>query len=89
MGKIGSTSSTIATDLPPEDPEVRHGWSVLAFAEWFEARRTSLVTEAGYVQRGYSRSMQIAVDVYISPVHHLDKPFEYVSLVALARATAV
>lgn len=93
--KLGGTESTIETDLPSEDPEARRGFNWMLFAEWSAPGALALVTEAGVVERGYSRLAysypaadgSFAPDVAIptEPPRRLDRRMQYVSLAALAR----
>ncbi|HST62011.1 MAG TPA: outer membrane beta-barrel protein [Longimicrobium sp.] len=97
--KIGGTESTIETDLPSEDPEARRGFNWMIFAEWNAPGALALVTEAGLVERGYSRiswtlpvadgsaDASVAPDVATptEPPMRLDRRMQYVSVAALAR----
>ncbi|HEX2081431.1 MAG TPA: porin family protein [Longimicrobium sp.] len=85
--KGAATLSSIQTELPSEDPEQRRGYSAFVFGEWAAAGPLSLVAEAGYLERGYSRDASVAVDDRVFE-HRLDKRFQYVSVAALARVTA-
>lgn len=85
--KAGSTLSSIQTELPSEDPEQRRGYSAFVFGEWAGAAPLSLVAEAGYLERGYSRDATIVVDDQAFE-RRLDRRFQYVSVAALARVTA-
>jgi hypothetical protein len=86
--KLGGTVSTIATDLPSENPLSRHGFSGVLFAEWNAPGRATLVTEAGYLERGYSRMAGVWVDDE-GYEYRLDRRMQYVSVAALAKVPAV
>ena len=57
--RAGFTSSTVSESRVAGDIDRRAGFSAVAFAEWFNASYFSLLTELGYVQRGYSTTVQI------------------------------
>jgi hypothetical protein len=83
--KLSLTASTIRTDLPSEDPETRHGGGGVLYAQWNGPGRASLVTEAGYLERGYSRWQSAYPDVMDPYAHRLDKRMQYVSVATLAK----
>lgn len=83
--KAGSTLSSIHTTLPSEDPHRRHGYAALVFGEWTGAGLLSLVAEAGYLERGYTRYATVGPDDQVSR-RKLDRRFQYVSLAALSKA---
>lgn len=86
--KLGATVSTIETDLPSEDPLNRHGVGGVLFAEWNAPGRASLVTEAGYLERGYSREAGTWVDD-TGYGYRLDRRMQYVTVAALAKLPAL
>jgi hypothetical protein len=57
--KAGFTSSTVSESRVAGDIDRRAGGAAVAFAEWIDASYFSLLTEFGYVQRGYSTTVQI------------------------------
>jgi hypothetical protein len=83
--KAGSTLSSIDTELPSEDPQRRRGYAALVFGEWTGAGPLSLVAEAGYVERGYTRDATVIVDDQVFE-RQVDRRFQYVSLAALSKA---
>lgn len=85
--KFVGTESTIRTDLPSEDPIERRGMGGVLFAEWNVPGPASLVTEAGYLERGYSRMTGGGPAMGEEPGHmyRLDRRMAYVSVAALAR----
>ncbi|HEX6910504.1 MAG TPA: outer membrane beta-barrel protein [Longimicrobium sp.] len=89
--KLGATVSTLRTDLPSEDPLTRHGISGVLFAEWNGPGRTSLLTEAGYLERGYSRMAGAEPGTGDDPgyAYRLDRRMQYVTVAALAKLPAV
>lgn len=83
--KFGPNTSTIQTDLPSEDPVRRHGVNAVLFAQLGLPGRLGLVTEAGYVERGYAREVSADPDVIMDDVYRLDRRMQYVTVAALAR----
>lgn len=85
--KVGGTESTIQTDLPSEDPLRRRGISWTAFAEWNAPGALSLVTEAGVLERGYSRMSGATPDLGSGAgyTYRQDRRMQYVSVAALAK----
>ena len=57
--KAGFTSSSVSTNMFADEIERREGLSAVAFAEWFDMSYFSLLTELGYTQRGYSRTVEV------------------------------
>lgn len=57
--KAGFTSSSVSTNMFADEIERREGLSAVAFAEWFDMSYFSLLTELGYVQRGYSKTVEV------------------------------
>lgn len=82
--KAGATLSSLQTDLPTEDPEQRRGFSGFVYGEVAGPGPASLVAEAGYLERGYTRDATVAVDDEVFR-RTLDKRFQYVSVAALAK----
>ena len=92
--KVGPTSSDVRSpdlDLGGEEPisfdtKRRTGLAAFAFVEWLKAPPFSVVTEAGYVQRGYATEHQ-DTDVEGNPTGTLrfDDRFDYLSFAALAK----
>jgi opacity protein-like surface antigen len=85
--KLGPTVSTIETDLPSEDPISRRGVNAVLFAQVGLPGPVSLVTEAGYLERGYARNTgSIPDDGSMEPyTYRLDRRMQYVTVAALAR----
>ena len=82
--KSGLTLSNLQTELASEDPEFRVGVSGFLFGEWSGSGRASVVAEAGYLQRGYARIVSTQVEDVVME-RSLDRPFNYISLAALAK----
>ncbi|HEU0299409.1 MAG TPA: outer membrane beta-barrel protein [Longimicrobium sp.] len=82
--KAGPTVSSIHTELPSEDAQRRRGYAALLFGEWAGSGLLSLVAEAGYVERGYTRDATVGPGDPVS--RRLDRRFQYVSLAALSKA---
>ena len=57
--KAGFTSSSVSMNRLADEIERREGLMAVAFAEWFGASYFSLLTELGYVQRGYSNTVEL------------------------------
>lgn len=87
--KLGRTFSTVETDLPSEDPMSRQGHAGVLFAQWNGPGRTSLVTEAGYAERGYERVTGGGPDVIDGNLTYIDRRMQYVSLAAMAKVPVV
>lgn len=85
--KLGPTVSTIETDLASEDPISRDGFNAVVFAQVGLPGPLSLVTEAGYVERGYARNTGASpADGSAEPyTYRLDRRMQYVTVAALAR----
>lgn len=87
--RLSATVSTIETDLPSEDAQVRDGSGAVLFVQWNGPGRISLVTEASYLERGYQRRQGASPDMIDLHGGWLDRRMQYVSVAALARVPVV
>lgn len=95
--KAGVTAANVRSpdlDLGGETPISfdtvrRYGVSALAFAEWLDLPFLSVVTEAGYVQRGYATETE-GRDLNNNPIGTIrsDTRFDYLSFAAHAKLRA-
>jgi hypothetical protein len=84
--KLGPTSSSIG-DYEFGDVHRRKGLAVLGFVEWFDARVISVVTEVGYVQRGFEEGPHQGRDEQNLPTgtYMLNTRFDYLTSALLAK----
>jgi hypothetical protein len=84
--KLGSTSSSIS-DYEYGDVHRRTGLAILGFVQWFDTRLMSVVTEVGYVQRGFEEGPHEGRDDQNLPTgtYMLDTRFDYVTSALLAK----
>jgi hypothetical protein len=92
--KAGVTSSDVRSpdlDLGGEEPtsfdtKRRTGVVALAYLEWLNLPAVSIVTEAGYIQRGYATELNVR-DAQNNPAGtlRLTTRFDYVSFAAQAK----
>lgn len=65
--KAGPSLTNIASSFPQENLDPSYGWrkgfSVLGIGEWGATSHLSLVTEMGYVQRGYENTIEARNEV--------------------------
>lgn len=70
------------------DTERRPGMAILGFVEWLTTPAFSLVTEAGYLQRGFQQTVEVRTDPGPGGAldeHPLDTRLDYASVAALAK----
>jgi hypothetical protein len=82
--KLGATVSSLETELN-EQTFSRRGYTGVLFAQWNAPGRLSLVTEAGYSERGYEREIGWTPGMLDPDTRRVERRMQYVSLAALAR----
>lgn len=88
--KLGPTSSSI-NDFEYGDVHRRTGLAVLGFVEWFDTRMISVITEVGYVQRGFETGPHEGRDAQNLPTgtYMLNTRFDYITSGVLAKVRPI
>lgn len=82
--KAGLTSATVSFTPSADRIRRRRGLAAMAFAEWLEASYVSLLTEAGYTQRGYTAIVPIVEGASLVTERRPVR-FDHLTVAALAR----
>jgi hypothetical protein len=82
--KFGATVSSLETELN-EQTFSRRGYTGVLFAQWNAPGRLSLVTEAGYSERGYEREIGWRPGMLDPDRGRVERRMQYASVAALAK----
>jgi hypothetical protein len=82
--KFGATVSSLETEADQETFS-RRGFTGVLFAQWNGPGRLSLVTEAGYSERGYEREIGFLPGMLDPDTRRVERRMQYASIAALAK----